>query len=198
MKSLYIIITSLLPILSFSQDLFTVKEININEGLKSKQGKYLKLSNYVIRNSDATPDDLYHKTVLWFNENFKSDGNMILEDEKGKFIRIQGSTKELLKTHEVVTSTLGYQGYRYILDIKFKYGRYKIEPVSLKTFSKDESLSEGWYERGFSNKILDADGEELVNGKNDMNTQLIFFNALTLNLDEFLNGNKITGEEEVW
>jgi hypothetical protein len=31
-----------------------------------------------------------------------------------------------------------------------------------------------------------------------MNTQLIFFNALTLNLDEFLNGNKITGEEEVW
>jgi hypothetical protein len=198
MKSLYIIITSLLPILSFSQDLFTVKEIIINEGLKSKQGKYLKLSNYVIRNSDATPDDLYHKTVLWFNENFKSDGNMILEDEKGKFIRIQGSTKELLKTHEVVTSTLGYQGYRYILDIKFKYGRYKIEPVSLKTFSKDESLSEGWYERGFSNKILDADGEELVNGKNDMNTQLIFFNALTLNLDEFLNGNKITGEEEVW
>jgi hypothetical protein len=198
MKPLYIIITSLLPILSFSQDLFTVKEININEGLKSKQGKYLKLSNYVIRNSDATPDDLYHKTVLWFNENFKSDGNMILEDEKGKFIRIQGSTKELLKTHEVVTSTLGYQGYRYILDIKFKYGRYKIEPISLKTFSKDESLSEGWYERGFSNKILDADGEELVNGKNDMNTQLIFFNALTLNLDEFLNGNKITGEEEVW
>ncbi|MDG1191439.1 MAG: hypothetical protein P8I75_00970 [Flavobacteriaceae bacterium] len=198
MKSLYIIITSLLPILSFSQDLFTVKEIIINEGLKSKQGKYLKLSNYVIRNSDATPDDLYHKTVLWFNENFKSDGNMILEDEKGKFIRIQGSTKELLKTHEVVTSTLGYQGYRYILDIKFKYGRYKIEPVSLKTFSKDESLSEGWYERGFSNKILDAAGEELVSGKNDMNTQLIFFNALTLNLDEFLNGNKITGEEEVW
>jgi hypothetical protein len=198
MKPFYIIITSLLPILSFSQDLFTVKEININEGLKSKQGKYLKLSNYVIRNSDATPDDLYHKTVLWFNENFKSDGNMILEDEKGKFIRIQGSTKELLKTHEVVTSTLGYQGYRYILDIKFKYGRYKIEPISLKTFSKDESLSEGWYERGFSNKILDADGEELVNGKNDMNTQLIFFNALTLNLDEFLNGNKITGEEEVW
>jgi hypothetical protein len=198
MKPLYIIITSLLPILSFSQDLFTVKEININEGLKSKQGKYLKLSNYVIRNSDATPDDLYHKTVLWFNENFKSDGNMILEDEKGKFIRIQGSTKELLKTHEVVTSTLGYQGYRYILDIKFKYGRYKIEPVSLKTFSKDESLSEGWYERGFSNKLRDADGEELVNGKNDMNTQLIFFNALTLNLDEFLNGNKITGEEEVW
>ena len=198
MKSLYIIIISLLPIFSFSQKLFTVNVININEGLKSKQGKYLKLSDYIIRNSDATPNDLYLKTVLWFNQNFKGDGNMILEEEKGEFIRIQGTTKELLKTHEVVTSTLGYQGYRYILDIKFKYGRYKIEPISLKTLTKDKSLSEGWNERGFSNQILDADGEELVNGKNDMNTQLLFFNALTLNLDEFLNVNKITSEEEVW
>ena len=198
MKSLYIIIISLLPIFSFSQKLFTVNVININEGLKSKQGKYLKLSDYIIRNSDATPNDLYLKTVLWFNQNFKGDGNMILEEEKGEFIRIQGTTKELLKTHEVVTSTLGYQGYRYILDIKFKYGRYKIEQISLQTLTKDKSLSEGWNERGFSNQILDADGEELVNGKNDMNTQLLFFNALTLNLDEFLNGNKITSEEEVW
>ena len=198
MKSLYIIIISLLPIFSFSQKLFTVNVININEGLKSKQGKYLKLSDYIIRNSDATPNDLYLKTVLLFNQNFKGDGNMILEEEKGEFIRIQGTTKELLKTHEVVTSTVGYQGYRYILDIKFKYGRYKIEPISLKTLTKDKSLSEGWNERGFSNQILDADGEELVNGKNDMNTQLLFFNALTLNLDEFLNGNKITSDEDVW
>ena len=198
MKSLYIIIISLLPIFSFSQKLFTVNVININEGLKSKQGKYLKLSDYIIRNSDATPNDLYLKTVLWFNQNFKGDGNMILEEEKGEFIRIQGTTKEILKTNEVVTSTVGYQGYRYILDIKFKYGRYKIEPISLKTLTKDKSISEGWNERGFSNQILDADGEELVNGKNDMNTQLLFFNALTLNLDEFLNGNKITSEEEVW
>lgn len=198
MKSLYIIIISLLPIFSFSQKLFTVNEININEGLKSKHGKYLKLSDYIIRNSDATPNDLYLKTVLWFNQNFKGDGNMILEEEKGEFIRIQGTTKELLKTHEVITSTVGYQGYRYILDIKFKYGRYKIEPISLKTLTKDKSLSEGWNERGFSNQILDADGEELVNGKKDMNTQLLFFNALTLNLDEFLNENKITSEEDVW
>ncbi len=198
MKSLYIIIISLLPIFSFSQKFFTVNEININEGLKSKQGKYLKLSDYIIRNSDATPNDLYLKTVLWFNQNFKGDGNMILEEEKGEFIRIQGTTKELLKTHEVITSTVGYQGYRYILDIKFKYGRYKIEPISLKTLTKDKSLSQGWNERGFSNQILDADGEELVNGKKDMNTQLLFFNALTLNLDEFLNENKITSEEDVW
>jgi len=93
MKSLYIIIISLLPIFSFSQKLFTVNVININEGLKSKQGKYLKLSDYIIRNSDATPNDLYLKTVLWFNQNFKGDGNMILEEEKGEFIRIQGTTK---------------------------------------------------------------------------------------------------------
>ena len=52
--------------------------------------------------------------------------------------------------------------------------------------------------RGFLNKILSADGEELVNGKNDMDTQLTFFNALTLNLDGFLNKNQNTGDEDTW
>ena len=198
MKSFYILIASIIPILSFSQEFFTKNEIIISEGLKSKQGKYLKMSDHVIRYSDFAPEDLYHKTLQWFNENFNGEGNIILNSEKGKFIRIQGSTKELLKTHNVITSTLGYQGYRYILDIKFKYGRYKIEPISLKTFTKEESLSEGWYERGFSNQILNADGEELVNGKNDMDTQLTFFNALTLSLDGFLNKNQNADDEDTW
>ena len=176
-----------IPISSSSQELFTQSEIIINEGLKTKQGTYLKMSDYVIIYSDATPKDLNNKTVLWFNEVFKGDGNIILDNERGKFLRIQGSTEELLKTHKVITLTEGYQGYRYVIDIRFKYGRLKFEPVSLKTFTKDESLSNGWYERGFLNKIFNADGEELAEGKNDIKTQLKFFNDLAISLNEYLN-----------
>lgn len=176
-----------IPISSSSQDLFTQSEIIINEGLKTRQGTYLKMSDYVIRYSDATPEDLYNKTVLWFNENFKGDGNIILDEERGKFLRIQGATEELLKTHKVITVTKGYQGYRYIIEIRFKYGRFKFEPVSLKTFTKDESLSDGWYERGFLNKIFNADGEELAEGKNDIKIQLKFFNDLAISLNKYLN-----------
>ena len=197
MKSFRLIIFLLSPILSFSQELFTQKEINIDEGLKTKQGKYLKMSDYVIIYSDATPEVLYDKTVLWFNENFNGDGDEILNNSKGKFLRIQGATKELLKTHKVNTSSEGYQGYRYIIDIRFKYGRFKFEPISLKTFTEDESLSDGWYERGFSNKILTAEGEEIAEGKNDIKTQLKFFNNLAISLDKHLNGDK-DDEDEDW
>ena len=176
-----------IPISSSSQELFTQSEIIINEGLKTRQGTYLKMSDYVIIYSDATPKDLNDKTVLWFNEVFKGDGNIILDNERGKFLRIQGSTEELLKTNKVITLTEGYQGYRYVIDIMFKYGRLKFEPVSLKTFTKDESLSNGWYERGFLNKIFNADGEELAEGKNDIKTQLKFFNDLAISLNEYLN-----------
>jgi len=196
MKLFKLIVLLLFPILSFSQELFTQNEININEGLKTKQGKYLKMSEYVIRYSDATPEELYDKTVVWFNDKFKGDGDEILNYSKGKFLRIQGSTEELLKTHKVDRSSEGYQGYRYIIDIRFKYGRFKFEPVSLKTYTKDESLSDGWYERGFSNKILNAEGEQIAEGENDIKTQLKFFNNLAISLDKHLNGDKdIEGED---
>ncbi len=190
MKLFKLIILLLFPILSFSQELFTQNEININEGLKTKQGKYLKMSDYVIRYSDATPDELYDNTVLWFNNNFKGNGNEILNNSKGKFLRIQGSTEELLKTHKVDRLSEGYQGYRYIIDIRFKYGRFKFEPVSLKTFTKDESLSDGWYERGFSNKILTAEGEEIAEGKNHIKTQMKIIRYLYISLDKNINGDE--------
>ena len=191
-----LVIYILFPVICFSQEIFTQKEIVVNEGLKTKQGKYLKMSDYVIRYSDATPEELYDKTVLWFNENFRNDGDEILNNSKGKFLRIQGSTKELLKTHKVDTSIEGYQSYRYIVDIRFKYGRFKFDPVSLKTFTKDESLSDGWYERGFSNKILNSDGEEIIEGKNDIKTQLEFFNDLAINLNKYLNGDDGLNDED--
>ena len=56
MKPFKLIALLLFPILSFSQELFTQTEIVINEGLKTKQGKSLKMSDYVIRYSDATPE----------------------------------------------------------------------------------------------------------------------------------------------
>lgn len=112
MKPFKLIALLLFPILSFSQELFTQNEIVINEGLKTKQGKYFKMSDYVIRYSDATPEELYDKTVLWFNDNFKGEG------------------------------------------------------------------------------------EEIVEGKNDIKTQLKFFNDLVINLNQYLNGDQDIDDED--
>ena len=44
----------LLPLLSFSQELFTSSELLIEEGLNKNKGKYLKMSDYVIIFADYT------------------------------------------------------------------------------------------------------------------------------------------------
>ena len=197
MRILLFIQIILLPLLSFSQELFTSSELLIEEGLKKNKGKYLKMSDYVIIFADYTSEELYKKTTIWFNDNFNQTDDKILSKSEGKYILFQGSTEELLKTHKVITTSKGYQGYRYIIEIKFKYGRLKFEPISLKTYTKEESsLSNGWYERGFSNKILDYEGIEIEEGKNDVNTQVDFFNKLAISLKQFLNGETNIKDEE--
>jgi len=197
MQKLLFLQIILLPFLSFSQELFTSSELLIEEGLKSKQGRYLKMSDYVIIFSDYSSEELYNKTTIWFNDNFNQNGDKIQNKSFGKYISFHGSTKELLKTHKAINTTKGYDGYKYIIEVKFKYGRLRFEPVSLKTYTKDESsLSGGWYERGFSNKILDYDGNEIEEGNIDINTQVDFFNKLAISLNQFLNGeNNIKVEE---
>ena len=78
MKLFKLIVLLLFPILSFSQELFTQTEIVINEGLKTKQGKYLKMSDYVIRYSDATPEELYDKTDDYCLSNPKSKATVFI------------------------------------------------------------------------------------------------------------------------
>ena len=152
------------------------------------------MSDYVIIFADYTSEELYKKTTIWFNDNFNQTDDKILSKSQGKYILFQGSTEELLKTHKVIKTS---KGYRYIIEIKFKYGSLKFEPISLKTYTKEESsLSNGWYERGFSNKILDYEGKEIEEGKNDVNIQVDFFNKLAISLKQFLNGETNIKDEK--
>ena len=76
----------LLPLLSFSQELFTSSELLIEEGLNKNKGKYLKMSDYVIIFADYTSEELYKKTTIWFNDNFNQTDDKILS-KKIKFIK---------------------------------------------------------------------------------------------------------------
>ena len=195
MKTLILYTALMLPLMAVSQDLFSSSEVTINEGLKKQKGKFLKMSDYVIRYSDGSPEELYDKTIAWLTNWFKESNYDILNKSKGNYLRFQGTTKKLLKTHLVDGELKGYDNYQYIVEIRFKYGRLKLEPLSLKTLTIDESLSEGWHERGFLNKTLDHNGEEIAEGKKDTKAQLEFFNELVESLDEYLNEGKIADND---
>ena len=187
---IFLVITSL----TFSQESFNHNKIVINEGLKSKQGVFLNLSEYVIKYSDGSPDELYKKAMLWLSNNFKRGEYEILMEKKGESFTFQANTKEILKTHTLITTTENYQGYKTV-ELIFKYGRFMFKPVNLKTYTKDESLSSGWREQMFSNAIEDSYGKEIASGQKDAETQVIFFNNLADNLKLSIDGGIIKNED---
>lgn len=195
MKTIILYTALMLPLIALSQDLFSNSEITINDGLKKEKGKFLKMSDYVIRYADGSPKELYDKIVAWIPKWFNESNYDILNKSKGNYIRFQGRTKKPLKTHIVDGKQKGYDDYQYIIEIRFKYGRFKLEPLSLKTLTIDESLSEGWHERGFMNKTLDHNGDEIPEGKKDAEEQVEFFNELVASLDEYLNEGKIANND---
>jgi hypothetical protein len=84
----------------------------------------------------------------------------------------------------------------FAIDIKFKYGRFLLQPTSLKTFTKDESLSSGWREQGYMNAIEDYKGNKIVEGETNIKTQVEFFNKLANSLKQHLDGGiKVVDED---
>ena len=181
---------------AYSQEKFTYTEEKIEDGVITKRGIFLKLSDFVIMYSDGTPDELFNKTKLWIRENFVHPEDKILSEQKGSFISFQANTKTLLRTHHVVADSEAYQGYMFAIDIKFKYGRFLLQPTSLKTFTKDESLSSGWREQGYMNAIEDYKGNKIVEGETNIKTQVEFFNKLANSLKQHLDGGiKVVDED---
>ena len=194
MKKITLLFALIISNLSFSQEKFTYAEVTVDTGVTMKQGVFLKLSDYVIKYSDGSPDELYEKTKAWILKNFKNEEDKILLDKEGESITFQADTKEILRTHTVVSTTKGYQGYRFVVELNFKYGRFKFQPTSLKTYTKDDSLSSGWREQGFSNPVKDYMGNEIAQGKIDVESQVKFFNFLADDLKLFLDDGIIKAE----
>lgn len=195
--NLYTTIITLLFFCSVNaQDVFSYTREKLEEGVITERGEFLKLSDYVIKYSDGTPDELFEKTKVWIKENFIHPEDIIISEDKGVYITFQANTKTMLRTHHVISATKGYQGYKYTINIKFKYGRFLFQPISLKTYTKDESLSSGWREQGFMNAIKNYKGQIIVEGKNDINTQVDFFNKLANGLKQHLDGGiKVVDED---
>ena len=59
MKKITLLFALIISNLSFSQEKFTYAEVTVDTGVTMKQGIFLKLSDYVIKYSDGSPDELY-------------------------------------------------------------------------------------------------------------------------------------------
>jgi len=110
-----------------------------------------KLTDYVVVNTlDIEASDLYNYSIDWIKDNYTNPEKVIKATFKNKKIRIQG-----IKTDALTTKAFGLndqRNLRYSIEISFKDGKYKFNPISLEEYISYnkyvQSLEVGW------NKIL--------------------------------------------
>jgi hypothetical protein len=79
------------------------------------------MTDYVVAEClGKTKSDLYVKTNEWIVKTFKNPKEVIKGQTENEFIRIQGFSKKFNGVHDVT----------YIVEISFKDGKYKFDPIS--------------------------------------------------------------------
>ena len=114
MKSIILLLLLVVSISGFSQDsIFKV----------SKEG----ITDYIVTSCETkTQSEMYKKTIEWISLTFKNSKEVIQSQVENEMIRIEGFTE----------SFNGYLDAMYLIEISFKEGKYKFDPIKF-TMTKD-------------------------------------------------------------
>ena len=163
-KLISILLLLLIGNLSIAQD---NKFIYSQDGLNPK---------YLVVNVDSTSQsEIYQKSIKWIKTTFKNPDKVILSQIENEMIRIEGFSDNAICFGSGTTASC--EGLTYQIEISFKEGRYKIEPLNLSYYISgyggvDVSLTKGayWNKKGKLRKLyskIPNQIEELFNGLND-------------------------------
>lgn len=84
----------------------------------------------VLKKDSFSSSELYNSSINWIKTTYKNPKAVIKTSIQDKYIRIEGYEKNV-----IVTKTLGsysYLGAKYIIELQFKDGKIRFEPISLK------------------------------------------------------------------
>jgi hypothetical protein len=168
MKKITLTLILLCSILSHSQDKFTYEENGLTDYV-------------IIKNDSLSQSELYSKTIDWIKDTYENPDEVIKTKFKNEKIRLSG-----LKIGAFVSSIWGvthYSNGKYSVEISFKEGRLKFDPIWLK-----EQSNYGYYD-------VDIDSNTWIFKKNGKAQQVYkkypenitsLFNDLTLSLNDYL------------
>jgi hypothetical protein len=173
--------------ITFSQNIFVYNQ----SGLKP---------NYVVENIDSlNQNELYNKTINWIKETYKNPDEVIKTTIENEKIRFEGFQPKMFTWSRMMAK---YKvGLFYTIEISFKDGRYKLEPIEIKS----EFQPKGCYEPGPGRYItIDlSNGSQLYkrNGKLKCSNNLPesfsdFLNSLNTNLQIYLSKQTLNKDEE--
>jgi hypothetical protein len=97
----------------------------------------------VVEIDSLNASQIYLKTIDWIKETYKNPDEVIKAKFENEKIRFDGFQENVLSTKMLgVTS---YLDVRYSIEISFKEGKFKFEPIKLEEYTKpSQSIAGGW------------------------------------------------------
>jgi hypothetical protein len=127
-KAIVIILFALLTINTNAQEKFTYSEKG--------------LTDYVVLKIDSlNQSKLYNKTIDWVKENYINPDEVIKAKFENEKIRFNGFKENAFLM--TILATPMYLDGRYTIEISFKDGKLKFDPLSLEQYSAPSQYSAG-------------------------------------------------------
>ncbi len=174
-------------------------DLSLNE--EKFEFNQLGLTPYVVENVEGnTANQLYNKALSWVRTTFKKPEKVIVSQTEGIKIRLKLKNKKGLCLNR---ESVSYTDVKYVIDIHFKEGRYKFEPISAAYYVSPTQYAIG----GFIDIFLDDSANSNYYRRNgfvkrefiDMPQSLEdLFNNLNVSLKEYMKLTKSKEVKESW
>ncbi|MDI9256363.1 hypothetical protein [Flavobacterium sedimenticola] len=137
------------------------------------------ITDFIVIDTPGASSDIYKKAVNWIKENYVNPDDVILMQMENEKIRFQGFKKQFHCMSSVCSDAT------YIIEISFKDGKYKFDPISLKL-----SAGAGSFDVPLTDlkPYHDKKGELKKGSKEALDSIVNLFNSLQLSFDGYLTG----------
>lgn len=172
MKSIISLLLLILSISGFSQDsLFKI----------TKEG----ITDYIVTTCETKPQsEIYKKTIEWISLTFKNSKEVIQSQIENDMIRIEGFTE----------SFNGTSNATYLIEISFKEGKYKFDPVK---FTIINGINKFDFFSTFSS-YFKSDGTVKERLKDTVSGVENLINSLNTKLEQYILGIKSETKKNDW
>ncbi|UOB16585.1 DUF4468 domain-containing protein [Abyssalbus ytuae] len=100
------------------------------------------LTDYIVVEVDSlSQSELYIKTINWIKETYKNPDEVIKTTFENEKIRIEGY-EEIIFSINSIGMIYNHHG-TYVVEISFKDGKYKFDPISAKYYQEGSQFSSG-------------------------------------------------------
>ena len=97
---------------------------------------------------------------------------------------------------------MAWQGYRYMVEIRFKDGKVRFEPTQLEVYTAPSTavgVIPGWNDVGFKNRVANLKGKEDKGGTASVKALKEYFDGLAQSLERYyVEGSTGSKKDDDW